>query len=81
MKSNTQTVASPRGCLARLVRGLLRWPHDPDHCVRRYWRPWWIIAWRAFWMVPAWVLRIALVAVVAIGWGRRTAGTLWDDLK
>ena len=25
MKSNTKIVASPRGCLARLVRGLWRW--------------------------------------------------------
>lgn len=69
------------GSMRRLVRGWLRWPQDAAHPVRRYWSPWYVIAWRSIWIIPAWVLRIALVAVVAAGWGKRSAEILWNDLQ
>jgi hypothetical protein len=28
-----------------------------------------------------WALKIALVTVAAIGWGKRTAETIWYDLR
>jgi hypothetical protein len=28
-----------------------------------------------------WVLKIALVTVAAIGWGKRSAEILWNDLQ
>ena len=77
-ESNTQRAAVAH---QRLVRGWLRWPQDANHPVRRYWSPWYIIAWRALWMGPMWVLKIALVTVAAIGWGKRSAEILWNDLQ
>jgi hypothetical protein len=68
------------GRMRRLVLGLLRWPQHPNHTVRRYWSPWWVIAWRAVWIGPTWTLAAALVLVVAIGWGKRKAEILYHDL-
>lgn len=59
----------------------LQWPQDSTHHIRRYWSPWYIIGWRTIWMVPAVILKIALVAVVAIGWGKSSAEIIWHDLR
>jgi len=67
--------------MRRFVRSWLRWPQDATNPVRRYWSPWYVIAWRSIWMIPEWILRIALVTVVAIGWGKRAAETLWYDFR
>jgi hypothetical protein len=66
--------------LALLVRGWLRWPQDVAHPVRRYWSPWWIIAWRAIWMAPTFILTVFLCCAVCLGWGRKKAENLWRDI-
>lgn len=49
------------------------WPRD--------WNPPHVVAWRALWFVPYFVLRVALVAVAACGWGRSPARSVWRDTR
>jgi hypothetical protein len=59
----------------------LHWPRDPHNPVRRYWNPWYTIVWRALWLVPATVFRLAFVATVAAGWGPKCAASVWRDTE
>jgi hypothetical protein len=64
----------------RIIHTIKTWPHNKSHPVRQYWNPWWVIVWRAIWIPPTFVLTVALVSVVAIGWGKRKAEILWEDI-
>ncbi len=50
-----------------------RYPHDPKHPVRKYWVPWWVVAWRLllfpFIVITVWVL----IIISYLGWGRKIA--------
>jgi hypothetical protein len=41
--------------------------------------PWYQIAWRTLWWIPLQALRVAMVSVAFIGWGKRAAARFWKD--
>lgn len=43
--------------------------------------PWYIIAWRLLWFLPAQALRMLFTLVVGIGFGRRAARDVWRDTR
>ncbi len=48
---------------------------------RSLWAPWYVIAWRALWIVPLYIARLLFVALCFAALGRRGAREAWIDTR